>query len=73
MGNVTDAIGVELTESCLMLPNKTSSGITFATEVDFRTCQLCHRPECSHRSAAFDQQLWDSVHKDIDRENRADI
>ena len=36
-------IGVTLTDTFLMLPNKTVSGIFYPTEVDFVTCQLCHR------------------------------
>ena len=73
LGDVEGAIGVKLTESCLMLPNKSLSGIKFATEVDFRSCQLCHRPQCPDRSAAFDQELWDAVHDDLGIENRTDI
>lgn len=59
LGNVTGEIGVELTESCLMKPNKTISGIYFATHVDFRSCQVCRRESCSSRSAAFDPDLWE--------------
>ena len=60
-GDVKGQIGVELTESFLMIPNKTVSGIRFASEVDFRTCQLCHRDNCPGRSAPFDKKLWESV------------
>lgn len=59
LGDVKGQIGVELTESFLMKPNKTVSGICFATEVDFRTCQVCRRQGCPGRSAAFDPALWD--------------
>ncbi|MBN1348150.1 vitamin B12 dependent methionine synthase [candidate division KSB1 bacterium] len=58
LGNVKQAIGVRLTDSCLMIPNKTVSGIRFATEKDFRTCQVCHRKDCPSRTAPFDKQLW---------------
>jgi len=60
-GDVKGLIGVELTESFLMIPNKTVSGIRFPSEVDFRTCQLCHRDNCPGRSAPFDKNLWESV------------
>ena len=71
LGDIKGTIGVELTESCLMLPNKSLSGIRFATEIDFRSCQLCHRPKCPDRSAAFDQQLWQSIkHKDQQQPTR---
>jgi hypothetical protein len=52
---------VELTDSFLMIPNKTVSGIYFPTERDFRTCQVCHREKCPNRRAPFDQTLWESI------------
>lgn len=61
LGDVRGAIGVELTESCLMVPNKTISGIRFATELDFRSCQVCQRAVCPNRAAAFDEALWASI------------
>ena len=61
LGDVKSAIGVRLTDSCLMVPNKTVSGIRFPTEKDFRACQVCHRKECPNRSAPFDKALWDSL------------
>lgn len=57
-GDVESLIGVRLTDSCLMVPNKTVSGIRFPTEVDYRNCQLCHRDPCPSRSAPFDPELW---------------
>jgi hypothetical protein len=61
MGDVRGKIGVELTDSFLMIPNKTVSGIHFPTERDFRTCQVCHREKCPNRGALFDQALWESI------------
>jgi len=61
LGDVHGQIGVELTDSFLMIPNKTISGIHFPTEKNFRTCQVCHRENCPSRSAAFDQTLWESI------------
>ena len=63
-GNVEEIIGVRLTDSFLMVPNKSVSGIRFPTEVDFRTCQVCRRENCPSRSAEFDQSLWDAVQHD---------
>ncbi|MCF8052927.1 MAG: hypothetical protein K9L59_16945 [Desulfobacterales bacterium] len=60
LGDVDDAIGVELSDSFLMSPIKSLSGIRFPTEVDFRTCQLCRRNNCPSRSAPFDKALWKS-------------
>ncbi len=56
-GDVEKLIGVKLTQSCLMLPNKSVSGIVFPTEVTFESCQLCPRPVCENRRAEFDPEL----------------
>jgi len=58
LGDVEGAVGVRLTDSFLMCPNKTVSGILFPTEVDFVTCQLCHREGCPNRRVPFDEHLW---------------
>jgi len=59
LGDVRSAIGVELTESCLMVPVKSHSGIIFPTEVRFESCQLCPREECEGRRAPYDPSLWE--------------
>jgi len=61
LGDVEAQIGVRLTDSFLMMPNKSVSGMRFATEVDFHSCQLCHREKCPGRSAPFDPELWEAV------------
>jgi hypothetical protein len=61
LGDVHQAIGVKLTDSFLMIPNKTTSGILFPTEVDFRSCEVCHRENCPSRSAAFNEPLWEQT------------
>jgi hypothetical protein len=53
LGDVEASIGVCLTDSFLMTPNKTVSGILFPTEVPFVSCQLCTREECPRRRAAY--------------------
>ncbi len=59
LADVHQQIGVRLTESFLMTPNKSVSGIIFTTETDFTTCQVCHRQECPNRRAPFDQERWE--------------
>lgn len=61
LGGVTSQIGVLLTESCLMVPNKSVSGLLFATAEDFQTCQVCHREPCVNRRAPFDAAVWQSL------------
>jgi len=63
-GNAYELIGVELTHSFLMIPNKSVSGIRFPTEIDFRSCQVCHRENCSSRSAPFDRILWETYQRE---------
>ena len=53
LGDVEASIGVGLTDSCLMTPNKTVSGILFPTEVLFVSCQLCTRENCPRRRAQY--------------------
>ena len=57
LGNVEAAIGVRLTESLLMLPAKSVSGIYFPTETSFFSCQLCPRERCDSRKARYDEKL----------------
>jgi hypothetical protein len=53
LGDVEGSIGVRLTDSYLMTPNKTVSGVLFPTEVPFVSCQLCTREDCPRRRAAY--------------------
>jgi hypothetical protein len=64
-GDVDNLIGVRLTAESLMIPNKSVSGICFPTEINFQSCQVCHREKCSGRKAPFDGKLWESVHHDL--------
>jgi len=57
LGNVEELVGVRLTDSCLMIPPKSLSGIILPTEVRFESCQLCQRPNCPSRRTAFDPDL----------------
>jgi len=63
LGNLTDVIGVQLTESLVMTPIKSVSGIRFPTEVNFESCQLCPRINCSERRALYDEALYDRKYR----------
>jgi len=56
--NPTEKIGIELTESFLMIPRKSISGIVFPTDVSYENCQLCPRENCPNRRAPYDQELY---------------
>jgi len=57
LGDVEAAVGVKLTESLLMLPAKSVSGIYFPTETTFFSCQLCPRERCDSRKAIYNEKL----------------
>lgn len=52
---IESVISVRLTESFLMIPRKSISGIFFPSEVTFYSCQLCPRENCKSRKASFDE------------------
>jgi len=58
LGDVESEIGVRLTDSYLMLPMKSVSGLYFPTETSFASCQLCPREGCPGRAAPYDPTLW---------------
>ncbi len=46
-GNVEKLIGVKLTDSCLMIPNKSVSGFLFETEKDYSGCRVLQTKKLS--------------------------
>jgi hypothetical protein len=52
-GDTEMTVGVRLTDSMLMLPRKSISGILFPSEEGFVACQLCERERCPGRKAAY--------------------
>lgn len=58
LGPAAPAIGVELSASHLMTPNKSVSGLFFPTAEDWASCQLCPREGCPNRRAPYDAALW---------------
>jgi hypothetical protein len=61
IGNVKEEIGVTLTESFLMMPIKSTSGLFFPAETEFVNCALCNREDCVGRRVAFDKALYDKT------------
>ena len=57
LGDVDATIGVTLTDSLLMLPAKSISGIYFPKEVSFVSCQLCPRERCESRKAKYNPKM----------------
>ncbi len=61
LGGAGKQIGVRLTESCLLIPEMSVSGVYFPTEKSFEGCQVCHRERCPGRRAPFSQDAWDAL------------
>jgi len=58
LGNCAPTIGATLTESMLIRPLKSVSGIQFVSEDSFINCSLCPRQECPLRRAVYDDSLY---------------
>ena len=58
-GDVEKLIGVKLTDSFLMIPIKSVSGVYFPTEASFASCQLCQREKCPNRRAKYDPKMME--------------
>jgi len=56
-GDTERMIGVKLTDSLLMVPRKSISGIFFPSEEGFMSCRLCPREICPSRRAVYDERL----------------
>ena len=57
IGDVEGTIGVRLSESLLMIPRKSVSGLFFSTDIRFQSCQLCPRKRCENRRARYDEGM----------------
>lgn len=51
LGSGSERIGVKLTESSLMVPVKSVSGILFPSEIEWYSCMNCPRHDCPGRKA----------------------
>ncbi len=59
LGDPQAAIGIKLQPSLMMTPSQTVSGIRFASEGSFESCQLCPMEDCPHRKAPFNPALYE--------------
>lgn len=60
---IAENTGVILTDSMLMLPTKSVSGIAFSSEIDYSNCDLCLNKTCPNRSTPFNQNKYDELLK----------
>lgn len=54
LGDTRSEVGVELTESLLMIPNKSVSGILFPSRSGWVSCMACTRSGCRGRRAPYE-------------------
>ncbi len=57
LGKGGEKTGVHLTDSQLMVPFKSGSGMYFETEKNFESCMFCGKLDCPNRRAPFDKTL----------------
>jgi len=57
LGDPAGAVGVTLSESCLMWPAKSVSGFLFETDSDYENCMLCTMEDCPNRRIEYDPHL----------------
>jgi len=62
LGNTGERIGVRLTDSMLMRPTKSVSGMVFERGESFASCELCPRVDCPNRRAPYDETLFERVY-----------
>lgn len=62
LGPAARQTGVVLTDSMLMQPAKSVSGLFFETDSGFVNCQLCPRRGCPNRRAEFDAALTHQIY-----------
>ena len=60
-GDTEKSVGVKLTDSLLMIPRKSISGILFPSEEGFISCQLCPRENCPSRKADYDKDTGKTI------------
>jgi len=59
LGDVFGAIGVQLTDTYLMLPVKSVSGFLFESEQHYLNCKFCARGDCPGRREPFDPAMFE--------------
>ncbi|MBU4316333.1 MAG: hypothetical protein KKF30_03575 [Proteobacteria bacterium] len=63
LGDTEQAIGLSLLPSLMMKPEKTRSGVIYATEDHFETCMLCPQGRCPGRRAPFEENLYERKYR----------
>jgi hypothetical protein len=54
-GDAQNPIGIRLSNTFLMTPNKSVTGVQFSTDNTYVNCALCPRADCPGRRAPYDE------------------
>ena len=60
LGDVEAGIGAWLTDSFLILPYKSGSGIYFTSDEHYENCSMCPRVGCPNRRAPYDGMMFET-------------
>jgi len=60
LGDVKAGIGAWLTDSYLILPYKSGSGIYFTSDSHYENCSMCPRAGCPNRRAPYDGMMFET-------------
>jgi len=63
LGDPAKDIYVRLTESCMMTPIKSTSGIRYYASTKFVSCQLCPEARCPMREAPYNAALLNGKYR----------
>jgi hypothetical protein len=63
LGDDARLTGVHLTDSMLMIPAKSTTGLFFETESGYINCQLCPRQTCPNRRAGYNPGLLNEKYR----------
>ncbi len=58
-GDGQNPLGIRLSSTCLMTPNKSVTGIQFSTDSTYVNCALCPREECPGRRTPYDEAQFE--------------
>lgn len=59
LGQAPQKIGVSLTESYVLIPLKSVTGVQFVTQEKFMNCRLCPRENCEGRREPYQADLYE--------------
>lgn len=62
LGKTEETVGVGLTESALMIPDKSISGIYFPSKIEYCNCNSCTRENCPGRRAPYEGPSTPRLH-----------